>query len=112
MHLLGGVFQAQQVVPRQFIEDFRTKADPKKITKDSFLPPDVLLPGTAYRSQFWISGADPRGYYAGGAYGQYCYVHPEFKTVIVKFSTQEANDFSTPMTEIRAFGEIARTLSG
>jgi hypothetical protein len=47
-----------EVVPQRFIRDILAKADPAKITSDSFLPPDLLLQGTAYCNQFWLPGGD------------------------------------------------------
>ena len=87
MHLRLGMWNGTQIIPRRFIEDIQQNHDPTKFTEDSWLSPYVL-PGTAYRSQFWIPGNKTDAYYADGAYGQYCYIHPESETVIVRFATQ------------------------
>ena len=109
-HLEGGTFRARQLVPRTFIDDIRRNADPRKVTKDSTPPPDYLLPGWAYRSQFWLPDGKDGPYCAWGGYGQYCYIHPEFDTVIVKFSAHKTFDVELSKLEMHAFGQIAKAL--
>jgi CubicO group peptidase (beta-lactamase class C family) len=108
MHLHGGQYQGRQVVPQQFIRDILAKADPAKIPNDS----GRLPRGTAYCNQFWLPGREDGAFHAAGGYGQICYIHPKYATVIVKLSTQEPDYLEMAKTELRAFGEIARALGG
>jgi hypothetical protein len=88
VHAENGFWNGRRIIPEAHIDDVQTKHDPSMIKPESFLPKDMLLPNTAYRSQFWIPGVQRDAFYAGGAYGQFCYVHPATKTVIVRFATE------------------------
>ncbi len=110
MHLNGGTFQGERIVPEPFLEDIRRQADPRKVTEESIPSRDFLLPGWAYRSQFWLPDGKDGPYCASGGYGQYCYVHPECDMVIVKFSTQKGFDPELGKLEMHAFRQIAKSL--
>jgi len=112
MHLMGGMSQKNQVVPKAFIDDIRKNADLEKTTKDSFPSPDSLLPGWGYRSQFWLPEGKYGPYMAWGGYGQICYIHPDYETVIVKFSAHRTVDVELGKLEMYACGQIAEAVGG
>jgi hypothetical protein len=112
MHLQFGSWEGRQIIPRKFIEDVQRNHDAAKIKPESFLSSNDLLPGTAYRSQFWIPGTQTDAFYSGGAYGQYCYIHPESECVVVRFATQDPGLESPVWGKIipKMFTEIAEAI--
>jgi CubicO group peptidase (beta-lactamase class C family) len=113
MHAQYGNWNGQQIVPRESIEDVQRNHDPSKIKPESFLSADDLLPNTGYRSQFWIPGVQRDTFYAGGAFGQLCYVHPPTNTVIVRFATEDPapGGPNWGMIMPRAFSEVVAALN-
>ena len=112
MNHRGGRWRGQQVLPKEQLDDMQQKHDHTKIKTDSFLPKDSLVPETAYRSQYWIAGQSDNAYYAGGAYGQSCYVHPKYDVVIVRFASEwDEPDINWGKIIIPAFAELARAVA-
>lgn len=111
MHLEEGMFRNQRILPERFIRDTRENADPHKITNDSFPPPDFHLPGCAYRNQYFRLEGAHGPFYAAGARGQYCYIHPSCDTVIAKFSTNTGVDIELGKLELHAFRQIAERIA-
>jgi CubicO group peptidase (beta-lactamase class C family) len=97
MHLNGGKFNGNRILPPAFIDDIPSNADPAKITEDSFPGPrhkNKTL--TAYRSQYWIPKDGEGDFTAAGYNGQWCYISPRSQTVIVKFSTYDDDADDAP----------------
>lgn len=89
----GRTADGTQVVPEQWITRIATPA-PHKID------------GWGYSAQWWHpSGGDGADYSAIGVYGQYIYVNPEARTVIVKLS-----DYGTEQDEKETI-EVFRALA-
>lgn len=117
MHLDGGYFNGEQIVPRKFIDDVMKNFDPKAITEESFLGPRIGVPRSmTYRSWFWIDmspGAD--AFTSSGYLGQWCYILPRHKCVIAKVSTwrlgETWNDyFAKFRRDLAVFRKIAHKL--
>ncbi|MWV28888.1 serine hydrolase domain-containing protein [Aurantiacibacter rhizosphaerae] len=71
----NGVADGVQVLPEGWV---------KQMTTMRPLDPETPFPGYAY--QTWKLGDEPDAYSAVGLAGQYIYVHPQTRTVIVKLS--------------------------
>ncbi len=83
MHLQGGFFNDQQIVPLEWIEDFRTNGN-----REAWARSASSNPSGSYRSNWWISGNDHGAYSAFGIHGQMVYVDPAADMVIAKLSSQ------------------------
>ena len=110
MHLEGGTFRGQRVVPELFIPAVRQHADPGKVTKDSGLLAKFLKPGWSYRSQYFRPEGPDGPIYTAGAAGQYCFIHPAYNVVITKFSTHGGIDPALGRLEIHAMRQIAESV--
>jgi CubicO group peptidase (beta-lactamase class C family) len=117
MHLEQGRFNDQQIVPVSFITDIQKGFDPNAITADSFLGPTLGVPSSmTYRNWFWIDkNSKGNAFCSSGYLGQWCYILPKFKTVIVKVSTWKLGDswtdyFAMFRRDIEAFRRIAEQL--
>jgi CubicO group peptidase (beta-lactamase class C family) len=86
MMLNEGVGKAGRIVPARFIADMIENGDPEawRIGDQA-----DFLPGGRYRSQWYQLGGDSRAFLAAGIHGQYIYVDPDSRTVIVKFASQD-----------------------
>ena len=84
MHLQNGFFNDQQIVPLEWIEDFRTNGN-REAWAGSGATRD---PSGSYRSNWRISGNDHGAYSAIGIHGQMVYVDPVADMVIAKLSSQ------------------------
>lgn len=108
LHLDGGVVDGRQIVPAAWIEDTRN-GDPAL-----FGPPyDEVLPGGAYRNQFWIPKPGNRAYMARGVFGQVIHIDPDREMVAVKLSSWP--EFRSPArsrTFLAAIAAIAAALNG
>lgn len=79
----GKNFRDQQILPTQWIRDSVT-SDRPLITPDPDNPALSSPPGYGYQ---WLVPQPPDGdYCAIGIYGQFIYVHPRYRVVIVKTS--------------------------
>ena len=77
MYLDGGKWQGNQVVPAKWVAASTIASAPLPVTANGF----------AYGYQWWIpDGSDENGgdYSARGIYGQFIYINPETRTVIVR----------------------------
>jgi hypothetical protein len=110
MHLDGGRLGGTQVLPMTFIEDTRNNSEPAKLNKAwaSLVPK-----GSAFHNGYHLIGGSEGAFTALGMFGQYCYIHPKYSTVIAKCSTYPTNldIMLRHATEWQAFHQIARTLS-
>ena len=79
----GGAVGSRQIVPEQWVNDMRIAGD-----KDAWAAGDLnqLIPGGRYRSKWYQTAG---GAFCGiGIHGQWLYVDPPRRTVIVKMSSQ------------------------
>lgn len=86
LYLDGGMWNGQRLAPATWIER-------------SELPGLRVKDGYTHRHLWWIPEGDQGDYYAYGHNGQYLYVNPAAKVVIVKFSETNRQD---PMPMFRA----------
>lgn len=85
----GRNFRDQQILPARWIRD--------SIAPDRFhLVPGADNPGSAhphgYGYQWWLPAPPDGDYCAIGLYGQFIYLHPRFRIVIVKLSADSTHD--------------------
>ncbi|MBG18974.1 MAG: 6-aminohexanoate hydrolase [Rhizobiales bacterium] len=86
MMMNEGVGQSGRIVPARFIEDMMKNGDEKIWAEGDQAD---FLPGGRYRSQWYQLGGESQTFMAVGIHGQFLYVDPETRTVIVKFASQE-----------------------
>jgi CubicO group peptidase (beta-lactamase class C family) len=86
MMMNEGVGKAGRIVPARFISDMMENGDPEAWAKGDQAD---FLPGGRYRSQWYQVGGDSKAFLAAGIHGQYLYVDPASRTVIVKFASQD-----------------------
>lgn len=93
----GGRAQGAQVVPAEWIQRIST-------------PSPLDLAGWGYSAQWWHAPSSDGDFTAIGVYGQYIYVDPDARTVIVKLSDHgtEQDELAT----IDALRAIAEGLAG
>jgi len=79
-----GIINGHQVLPKSWVEQTINGA-----SKDVAVPVYLssLHPAGSYKNQWWITGSPAREIYAVGIYGQYIWIDPSTRTVIVKFSS-------------------------
>ncbi len=108
LHLNGGFFNEQQIVPAEWVADCRNG------DHSLFGPPYTdSLPNGAYRNQFWIEDAERRAYMARGVFGQLIYIDPDFDLVAVKLSTwPDFQNAQYSIDTVRALQAIADALAG
>ncbi|MDR6757046.1 CubicO group peptidase (beta-lactamase class C family) [Mycoplana sp. BE70] len=80
----GGAANGRQIVPEAWIADMTTKGDHEAWVAGL----NTMLPNGRYRSQWYQSGEADGAFCAIGIHGQWLYVDPSTKTVIVKQSSQ------------------------
>ena len=87
MHLQHGAFNGRQIVPAEWIDDFRSRGNRQTwIAGDG----DAFLSGGSYRNGWWVSGD---GAFMGlGLAGQMLYIDPAADVVIGLFSSHPAPD--------------------
>ncbi len=109
MHLQGGIFNGQQIVPEAFIKACRQgSSEHFKVLYSVFAE---HYPKAAYSNQCWVIDTDRGIYSARGVFGQFIYVDPQSELAIVKLSTWP--EFINPEWSVntyRAFDAIAQTL--
>lgn len=107
----GGHANGRQIVPADWIEDFRTRCN-----REAWLAGDPLfydlLPDGCYRSKWYQTGDGRGSICAIGIHGQWIYIDPVADTAIVKFSSQpEALDDPQDRANLNAFDAICRALA-
>jgi CubicO group peptidase (beta-lactamase class C family) len=80
---LGGVFNGNEIVPEEVVDDIANGADPKHFAKAGY----TTLPGWSYRNQFWVSHDRFGAYTARGIHGQVCWIAPKADIVITRFAS-------------------------
>lgn len=82
--LNGGFLNGQQILPNSWIEATLNGGD-KEVAVPIYL--SSLHPAGSYKNQWWVTGSAAREIYAVGIYGQYIWIDPSTRTVIVKLSS-------------------------
>jgi CubicO group peptidase (beta-lactamase class C family) len=102
----GGAANGNQIVPRAWIDDIWQNGDAAAWQRGSMVH---LLPQGRYRSQWYITGGAEPALCAIGIHGQWIYVQPHSKLVIVKQSSQRdpVND-AVDHLNLAFFAAIAR----
>jgi CubicO group peptidase (beta-lactamase class C family) len=119
MMLNNGSFNGKQIVSAQWVKSILEDAAfvQDRITEESSTSRRVMVDAKvrrSYNDQFWTwwGGADSGAYAASGAAGQRIYLHPVYRTAIVKFSAYP--DFETFAAlvdlDVFAFRDVARAL--
>lgn len=80
---LGGVFNGNEIVPEEVVDDIANGADPAHFAKAGY----TTLPGWSYRNQFWVSHDRFGSYTARGIHGQVCWIAPKAEVVITRFAS-------------------------
>ncbi|MFO7905973.1 MAG: serine hydrolase [Pirellulaceae bacterium] len=112
MHLRNGNWRGRKILPKKWLDDTQHNHNHKMIKKDSFLSKDSLVSKTAYRNQYWIVGESEGAYYAGGAYGQICYIHPKYDIVIARFASEwDDPNINWGRIIFPAFEEVAKAVA-
>ena len=87
----GGVIDGRRVVSAEWVRRTIEGGDPDAASGTVF---QRVHPGGAYSNQWWITGSPRADYYAVGIHGQFIWVDPGTRTVVVKFSS-----WPEPVTE-------------
>ena len=108
MHLQEGFYNGRQIVPAEWIADFRFGN--RELTDASTSWADVF-PGSRYRSHWHASGNKHGAYFSIGMYGQHLWIDPKVKVVIVKLSSApQPYDVKMTINAFRGFEAIADAL--
>jgi CubicO group peptidase (beta-lactamase class C family) len=108
--LSGGVYEGQRVVSETWVRQTLSGGDPE-LARGSAI--QQTHPNASYRNQWWSTGNARGNVYAVGIHGQYVWLDPTTKSVIVKFSscpepvTTEWNDLHGAL-----FADICASLTG
>lgn len=97
LFLNNGVYDGQQIIPKQWVQDSVTPDAPHLMPGENPLSSWVM----GYGYQWWIPEASVKkiktDYMAIGVYNQYIYIHPPSRTVVVKLSAYP--DYNTDGSE-------------
>jgi CubicO group peptidase (beta-lactamase class C family) len=119
MMLNNGFFNGKQIVPAPWVKSILTNHAfvQDKITDDSSNTRKVMVDpkvGRSYNDQFWTwwGGGETGAYAAQGAGGQWIYIHPMYKTAIVKFSAHPDYSVFAALLDLDffAFRDVAKAL--
>lgn len=82
----NGYFDHRQVIAKKVVRDIKKGGDPKLFAEGGA----VLIPHRleSYQDEFWHTGNKNHAFYARGVFGQWLYIDPTTKVVIVKLSSQ------------------------
>jgi len=110
LHLQNGVMAGRQIIPGEWIRDFRENGDPEVWDKGNFAD---FMPGFHYRSKWYTDLTDPNRSNLGiGIHGQFLFVDPVAQVVIAKHSSHPIPVDETSFAETeQAFRAIAQALS-
>ncbi|MFT5452312.1 MAG: CubicO group peptidase (beta-lactamase class C family) [Enterobacterales bacterium] len=105
LYLNGGQFNGQQIISEQWVQDSLIADAPHLYPKASGAP--------GYGYQWWLPESDQGEFLAIGIYGQFIYVNPEKKLIIVKNSADDKfaeNDEARDALTLQFFRKIASQL--
>ena len=111
MHLQGGFFNGQQIIPTEWITDCRQGDEG---ARGAYVGSEYarLFPKGIYRNQWWVKDPTKGIYVAVGRYGQMLYINVPANMVGVKLSSfPSADDHKLIVDHVRAFDAIAEQLS-
>ena len=111
MHLQGGFFNGQQVIPTEWITDCRQGDEG---ARGAYVGSEYarLFPKGIYRNHWWVKDPSKGIYVAVGRYGQIMYINVPANLVVVKLSSYpKADDHNVIVDHVRAFDAIAENLS-
>lgn len=108
----GGLYQGQQLVPAQWIDECRFVGE-ELITAFAQSDYGEAMPNHAYHNQWWLRDPGRGVIMAMGIHGQTLYIDPKRDFIIAKFSSQpEQEDMVMARDELLAFEAIAHALAG
>jgi len=85
MLLNKGEFNGKEILPSKVVENIISGGDVNAFAKSGAA--ETGLAGWSYKDQFWIRNNSHHAYTAIGVYGQWLYIDPTSKVVIVKQSS-------------------------
>ena len=102
-----GYFNGRQVVPASVVAEIERGADPAKFKPAGY----TTLPGSSYKSQWWITHNEHGAYMARGVYGQGLYIDPKAEMVIARYASHPVagNAANDPVT-LPAYMALAKQL--
>ena len=80
---LGGVFNGNEIVPEEVVDDIANGGDRDHFAKAGY----TTVPGWSYRNQFWVSHDKFGAYTARGIHGQVCWIAPKADVVIARLAS-------------------------
>jgi CubicO group peptidase (beta-lactamase class C family) len=83
MMRLGGVFNGNEIVPEEVVDDIANGADRDHFAKAGY----TTVAGWSYRNQWWVSHDRFGAYTARGIHGQVCWIAPKAEVVIARFAS-------------------------
>ena len=108
LHLNDGMLNGKQIIPRDWIEDIRSGNH--GLANESLR---TTYPNGKYRNQFWIEDSSKTTVMCIGVFGQLIYIAPEYKMVVVKFSTwPDFLDDTHKLNTLSAIHAIANNYKG
>ena len=84
--LNGGYANGQSIIPEHWVADTMNQGDPQAWSNGNF---SGLLPGGCYRNQWYQVRDSEQCVFAFGVHGQWLFVNPTRRTVVVKLSSQQ-----------------------
>lgn len=106
-----GALGGQQIVPANWISDFRNYADSRAWLKQKNGEGPRLFPKGTYRAKWYKPGFEEDEYCAIGIHGQWIWVNPKRKTVIVRMASNgTAIDTDTDRDLLCALQAVARAV--
>jgi CubicO group peptidase (beta-lactamase class C family) len=109
MLLQKGLFNGQQIIPVNVIDDLEKGGNPTAFGRGPAASP--MNAGYSYHNQWWMTHNEHNAYYAMGYGGQMLYIDPIAQLVIAKFSsfptpTPAGNEFYSMMAAFPALGSV------
>jgi CubicO group peptidase (beta-lactamase class C family) len=109
MILQEGRFNDRRIVPASWIEETRLHGDNGPWRHAAWWA--GLYPRGSYHNKFWHTADDHGSFFGTGIHGQFLWIDPRTKVVIVKFSTRpEASDHAVMLDNLRGLAAICRAL--
>ncbi|OEC91458.1 serine hydrolase domain-containing protein [Acinetobacter sp. YK3] len=107
--LNGGTFNGQEIIPKQLITEVENGGDLVAFARSQ--DEKSIMKGWSYKNQYWVRGGEDKAYMAIGVYGQWIYINPKERVVIVKQSSlPNADNSEIDSYTIDGFDAIIRAL--
>lgn len=108
LYMNGGVFEGEQLIPSQWIEDSMTTNQPHLKAPLDGKPYDEF----GYGYQWWIPEGNEQEFMAIGVFGQWIYINPVKEVIIVKTSADPGfEDDDKEKKTVAFFREITAAVS-